>query len=298
MRSRPPASPRADRFAGWIPAPAPGSVALVTGASSGIGADVARSLARRGHDLLLVARRRDRLEALARELSARGVTAEAVVCDLSAAAERQRLAAAVSDRGLVVSVLCNVAGAGRPGRLADADPDGQCAMLRLNLEALVDLCARYVPAMVQRGQGAILNVGSLSSFAPLPSMATYAASKAAVLSFSEALHVEVRPLGVAVTALCPGFVRTEFIDTAGLAAAAADAPRWVFEDARGTAERGVRALDRNRRVVVPSALYRSSAAALRVLPNALVLTALDRWSPFRRGGPIAGVASGQVTSGR
>lgn len=288
MRSRSPTAARPGRSARWIPPPTPGTVALVTGASSGIGAEVARSLARRGHDLLLVARRRDRLEALARELSTPGVTAEAVVCDLSSAAERERLAGTVSDRQLFVAVLCNVAGSGRPGRLADADPEGQCAVLRLNLEALVDLCARYVPAMVQQRQGAILNVGSLSSFAPLPSMATYAASKAAVLSFSEALHAEVRPSGVAVTALCPGFVRTGFVEAAGLTAAAAAAPRWIFEGARDTAERGLAALDRNRRVVVPSALYRGSAAALRALPNALVLTALDRWSPFRRDGPIAG----------
>jgi short-subunit dehydrogenase len=111
-------------------------------------------------------------------------------------------------------------------------------------------------------------------------MATYAATKAAALRFSEALHTEVRPHGVAVTAVCPGFVRTPFIDVAGLTEAAARAPSWIFEAPSDVAEHALHALDRNRRVAVHSLLYRSAAVAVRTLPNALVLGALDRWSPF------------------
>jgi short-subunit dehydrogenase len=142
----------------------------------------------------------------------------------------------------------------------------------------------------------VLNVGSLSGFAPLPAMAVYAASKAAILSFTEALHTEVRPSGVAVTALCPGFVRTEFVDVAGLTAAAARTPPWVFQDAGDIAAAGLRALERNRRVVVPSVLYRVVAAGLRMAPDGALATAFDAWSPFRRGGAIA--EAGAVGSGR
>ena len=197
------------------------------------------------------------------------------------------LAAEIAERGWSVAVLCNNAGYGLPGHFAAVPGPDHLGLLRLNVEAMVDLCRRFVPPMVTRQSGAVLNVGSLSSFVPWPAMATYGASKAAALSFSEALHTEVRPQGVAVTALCPGFVWTEFIDVAGLTSAAAAAPRWIYDNPRDVAEHGIRALQRNRRVAVPSVLYRSGAAALRVLPHGLVLTALDRWSPFRRGGPIA-----------
>jgi short-subunit dehydrogenase len=262
-------------------------VALVTGASSGIGAELARSLAARGHDLLLVARRRDRLEALAMELAATGVDARPIACDLTDRESRERLAGGVAERRQRVSVLCNCAGAGVPGHVSHVPTDDLPDLVRLNVEAPVDLCCRFVPAMVQHGRGAVLTVCSLSSFAPLPSMATYAATKAAALSFTEALHVELRPHGVAVTALCPGFVRTEFTEVAGLAEAAATAPRWIFGDPRDVADHGLRALDRNRRVTVPSVRYRASAAALRVVPHAVLMPVLDRWTPFRRGGLIA-----------
>jgi|tagenome__1003787_1003787.scaffolds.fasta_scaffold20954297_3 short-subunit dehydrogenase len=271
----------------WLPAPEPGAVALVTGGSSGIGAALARSLTARGHDVLLVARRRDRLEALAEELTAGGVVAGALACDLSDRAARERLVATVADRGLTVSILCNCAGTGIPGSFADVPVDRQLQLVRLNLEAPVDLCGRFVPAMVRRRRGAVLNVGSLSSYVPVPAMATYAATKSAVLSFTEALHVELRPYGVAVTALCPGFVRTEFIEAPGLRDAAAGVPAWLFGDPTEVAEHGLRALARNRRTTVPSLVYRSAASVVRVLPTGVVLPVLDRWTPFRRSGPIA-----------
>lgn len=275
------------RPSGWIPAPRRGGVALVTGASSGIGAELARGLAARGHDVVLVARRTERLTHLARELTGAGVAAEVVPCDLTDPAARRQLVAAVTALGVEVDVLCNNAGSGRPGHFAVADREPQLDMLRLNVEALVDLCGRFLPGMVDSGRGAILNVGSISGFAPLPAMAVYAASKAALLSFTQALHTEVRPSGVAVTALCPGFVRTGFIEAAGLTTAAAATPAWVFQDARDVAAAGLRALDHNRRVVVPSMLYRAVAAGLRMTPDGALATVFDAWSPFRRGGAIA-----------
>ena len=266
----------------------------MTGASSGIGAELAGALARRGHDVVLVARRADRLDALAASLSGRGVDVRVHVCDLTDPDARDRLAAALADRGRVVSVLCNAAGFGVPGHFAVAAGYDQIRLLRLNLEATVGLCRRFVPAMVARGYGAVLNVCSLSSFVPWPAMATYGASKAAALSFSQALHTEVRPDGVAVTAICPGFVLTEFIEVAALTTAAARPPSWIYENPRGVAEHGLRALERNRRVAVHSVMYGSSATALRVLPHRVPMTLLDRWSPVRRGGPVAVTPSGGV----
>jgi len=269
----------------------------VTGASSGIGTELAGALARRGHDVVLVARRVDRLDALAASLSDRGVDVRVHACDLTDPDARDRLAAALAHQGRVVSVLCNSAGFGVPGHFAVAAGYDQIRLLRLNVEATVDLCRRFVPAMVARGYGAVLNVCSLSSFVPWPAMATYGASKAAALSFSQALHTEVRPDGVAVTAICPGFVRTEFIEVAGLTTAAAQAPTWIYENPREVAEHGLRALGRNRRVAVHSVMYGSAAVALRVLPHRVPMTVLDRWSPFRRGGPVATVDGGVARHG-
>ena len=206
----------------WLPQPRPGSAALVTGASSGLGAELARSLAARGHDLVLVARRRDRLDALARGLRGQGVRVHAVDCDLTEPGAGEFLAAAVAERVLEISVLCNNAGAAIAGEFTTYRVERQVAVLRLNLEATVDLCGRFIPSMMRRGSGAVLNVGSLFSYAPAPRLATYAASKAAVYFFTEALHTELRPYGVAVTALCPGTMPTEFMQHAGLAEAFAE----------------------------------------------------------------------------
>jgi len=285
------------RASGRLPRPESGSAALVTGASSGIGAEIARGLARRGHDVVLVARRQALLERVADDCARAGVAALALPCDLTVAAEREMLADRLAEQGRSVAVLCNVAGTGRPAGHVTAVPvDGSVALLRLDLEAMVDLCSRFVPAMVERGRGAVLNMCSLSSFTPWPAMATYAAAKAGALSFTEALHTEVRAHGVAVTAACPGFVSTDFIEAASLTAAAAAAPAWVFDRPADVAEHALAALDRNRRVAVHSLRYRAGATALRVLPHGLVMTALDRWSPFRSGGPVAsgGAAAEQV----
>ncbi|MGY1714793.1 SDR family NAD(P)-dependent oxidoreductase [Geodermatophilus sp. SYSU D01106] len=268
----------------------PPSAALVTGASSGIGAALATALAGRGHDVVLVARRRDRLEDLAERLARPGIRVHALPCDLTDEDARGRLPDAVADLGLRISVLCTSAGVGLTGDLVTVPPERAAAVVRVNLEATVDLCARFVPDMVRRRSGAVLTVCSLVSLAPMPRMAVYAATKAALLSFSEALHAEVRSSNVAVTALCPGAVPTEFMELAGLAEGVARMPAWALDDAAEVAERGLDALARNRRVVVPSPLYRTSAMALRTLPHGVLFGLLGRNSPFPDGRATATAA--------
>jgi short-subunit dehydrogenase len=283
----------------WLPQPDPGFAALVTGASSGLGSELARSLAARGHNLVLVARRRDRLDTLARALAGPGVQVHVVDCDLTEPGAGRSLAAAVAERGLEISVLCNNAGAAIAGEFAAYRAERQVAVLRLDLEAVVDLCGHFVPLMVRRGSGAVLNVGSLFSWAPAPRLATYAASKAAVLSFTEALHTELRPYGVAVTALCPGTMPTEFMEHAGLAKALRSMPSPALDDPRVVAERGIWALERNRRVLLPSARDRSTAAVLRRLPHQVTLALLHRWPllPHGGNGDIPGGSEGAAAAG-
>src|SRR4051812_35464799 len=199
-----------------LPPPSPDSTCLVTGASSGIGVEIARELARRGLGVTLAARREDRLRELAAELEASGVRAEVVGCDVSDHDSRKRLAAELEARGLTVDVLVNNAGFSTSGPFVQSDPDKEEALVRTNIEAVVALCSLFVPAMSQRGRGAVLNVASTASFQPIPMQASYAASKAFVLSFTESLHAELRGSGVAVTALCPGPVKTEFTEVADL----------------------------------------------------------------------------------
>jgi len=196
--------------------PSPRPTALVTGASSGIGADLARELARHGHDLILVARTRDALEAVGREVSTtHGVRAESVTADLADAAAPDALFAEVSRRGLSVDVLANNAGLGGLAPFVEQDPEVQRRMLAVNVVALTRLCRLFLPAMVQRRRGRVLNVASTAGFAPGPFMAVYYASKAYVISFSVALANELEGKGVSVTCLCPGATKTRFDEVAG-----------------------------------------------------------------------------------
>src|SRR5512132_576744 len=162
-----------------LPPASADSTCLVTGASSGIGADIARSLARRGHGATLVARRTERLDELAEELRSRhGVRAEVLACDLADSAAREDLARQIDDLGLTVEVVVNNAGFGSGGLFQRLDQERELEMVRLNVETVVALCGRYVPLMVARGRGALLNVASTAAFQPLPRQATYSASKA------------------------------------------------------------------------------------------------------------------------
>jgi short-subunit dehydrogenase len=253
-----------------LPPPVPESTCLVTGASSGIGADIARSLAGRGHGVTLVARREARLAALAGELRDRErVRVETVGCDLGDADARDHLSAQIQERGLKVEVLVNNAGFGSGGRFDRLDAARELEMVRLNVEAVVDLCGRYVPGMVRRGRGAVLNVASTAAFQPLPRQATYAASKAFVLSFTDALHEELSGAGVTATTLCPGPVKTEFWDNAGIEAQGL--PAFVLSGPADVAEAGVKGLEKGRRVVVPGPLNRAGALGGQHTPRGVLL---------------------------
>jgi uncharacterized protein len=262
-----------------LPPPSESSTCLVTGASSGIGVELARELAKRGRGVTLVARRKDRLVELAKELTERhGIRAETVACDLSSPAARKRMMQTVDDRGLEVEVLVNNAGFGSAGRFQSLDADAELRMVRTNVEAVVDLCSTYVPDMVERGQGAVLNVASVAAYQPVPRQATYAATKAFVLSFTEGLHVDLKGTGVTATALCPGPTKTEFGEAAGIREELFNIPGLVYT-AEEMAVAGVNAMERGRRAVVPGATNLASAVGGRLMPRALVLPLIDRFYP-------------------
>lgn len=242
-------------------------VAWITGASAGIGRELALALAARGHDLVLVARRRDRLEALARDLAARfGVRAEACEADLLDAADLEavaaRLAAAPPD------LLVNNAGFGTAGALAGLDPARELDQVRILVLAVVRLTRAVLPGMLARRGGGIVNVSSLAGEAPGPYNATYAASKAFVTSFTEALHEEVRGSGVRVMAVLPGFTATEFQAVAGVSLDAI--PPAARLSAEFVASEALRDFDRGALRSIPGAAYKAAALAEGVLPRALV----------------------------
>jgi short-subunit dehydrogenase len=224
--------------------------ALVTGASAGIGEAFARELAARHHDLLLVARRRDRLEALAKELAERHrVSASVEAVDLAEEAGLAALAAAIAADP--PDLLVNNAGFGSFGRFAELDPERELEQIRLNVLALVRLTRAALPGMLGRGRGAVINVSSLAGESPGPFTATYAATKAFVTSFSESLHEELRGTGVVVQALLPGFTRTEFQDVAGVDPGLV--PSFAWMSAERVARASLAALERGDAVCIPGA---------------------------------------------
>jgi short-subunit dehydrogenase len=263
-----------------LPAPSPSTTALVTGASSGIGIDLARELAGRGHGVVLVARRADRLEAVAAELrDAFGVRAEVVAADLTDPAARDALPGQVEALGLTVDILVNNAGYGSAGQFVDLDLAAETDMVRLNCEAVVALTGAYAPAMAQRGSGAILVVASSAAMQPIPGQATYAASKAFALSFAEALHTELGPRGVAVSALCPGPIDTEFAARAGLEEAFSGVPSFARVSPADCAKAAIEGLERNKRVVVPGLPIRALAVAGHHTPRSVLLPLMRRYYP-------------------
>lgn len=239
-------------------------VTLITGASAGLGADFARQLSARGERLVLAARRKDRLDALASELG----NARAVAIDLGETGAAGLLMADLTAHGETCATLINNAGFGLWGRFADLDGIKQRAMIDLNCGALVELCRAVLPAMLERKEGAILNVASTAAFQPGPKMAVYFATKALVLSFSEALHEEVRKQGVRVTALCPGPTKTEFGDVAGFKGDGAFDRLSARSDEVVAA--GIRALDANRAVMIPGMVNKFGAQGHRLLPRRLL----------------------------
>ena len=246
-----------------------GDIALVTGASSGIGDAIARGLARRGHDLVVVARAADRLDALARELhNAFNIQVETMAADLTDENERAVVEKRLQAEAAPISILVNNAGYGSSGPFSDLPIDREMGQVELNIVALARLTHAAIPGMVARGRGGIMNVSSVASFQPGPGSATYAATKAYVTSFSEALHEELRDTGVKVSCLCPGYTRTEFHQRADIHREAVPDILWLTAD--DVAEAGIRGLERNQAIVVPGLQYKVVATAGRVLPRGAV----------------------------
>jgi short-subunit dehydrogenase len=261
-----------------LPPPSPDSTCVVTGASSGIGSELARELSGRGYGVTLVARREDRLRELAAEL---GEGAEVHACDVTDPNARKGLADALAARGTAVAVLVNNAGFSTSGPFVKTDRDRELDMVRTNIEAVVDFCALFAPGMAERGNGAILNLASTASFQPLPMQAGYAATKAFVLSFSESLHAELDGQGVTVTALCPGPVKTEFADVAEIPGADS-MPGIFWGKPADVARAGIKGLERGKRVVIPGTLNRAGAIGGQHAPRSIVLRLTSRVHPAAR----------------
>jgi uncharacterized protein len=252
--------------------------ALVTGASSGIGASCARLLASAGTDLVVVARHADRLADVAAQLrDTCKVGVEVLAADLTDPAARALVEARLADRGQPVELLVNNAGFGAEGSFARQPIGNAQSQIELNVLALTRLTHAALPGMLERGHGGILNVSSMAGFVLSPGSAVYGATKAFVTSFSESLHVEVRKAGVHVTALCPGFTRTEFHAASGVDASGIPGFAWLESD--DVARAGLAAVAAGRALSVPGAQYKVAAQLNRFAPRTAVRLVTER---FRR----------------
>jgi short-subunit dehydrogenase len=268
-----------------LPAPNPDRTCLVTGASSGIGSEIATRLAARGLGVTLVARSEQKLADLAKELVANfGVRAEVVVCDLADAEARGAIAGELESRSLSVNVLVNNAGFSTMGPVAEADPARELALVRTDVEAVVDLCTMFVPGMVERRSGAVLNVASTAAYQPIPGQAAYGASKAFVLSYTHALRGELRPAGVTVTALCPGPVETGFAEAAGMSADefTGSVPKMMLVTPYDVARVAVAGMDADKAVVTPGVANRITAAAGWLAPRSVLVPMVAKYHPALR----------------
>lgn len=264
-----------------LPTPAPDRTAVVTGASSGIGVAIARELAARGHGVTLVARRADKLAELAEELAARGVRAEALACDLADRAARAELLGRVEALGLTADLLVNNAGLSTLGPIAQSDPDAEMNMIEVDVVALADLTSRFLPGMVERRRGGILNVASTAAFQPLPGQAGYGACKAFVLSYTRSLGGELKGTGVAATALCPGPVDTGFGEAAGFSKEDAESalPSFMWETPEAVAKTGLDALAKGHPVAIPGTANRVAASFAHLAPKQLLVPLLASRHP-------------------
>jgi short-subunit dehydrogenase len=261
-------------------------VAVITGASSGIGAALARVFAAHGHETVLLARREGPLHALADEIAAAGRPRPlAVALDLARVDTPVRLAHELGARGLEAAYVVNDAGFGLLGRATELDRAEQLAMIDVNMRALTDLSLRFIESLA-RHRGGILNVASVSGFLPGPGMAVYHATKAYVVSLSEALHTELKPLGIRVAALCPGPVHTEFHARAGIDEASL--PGLLTCSAEQVAQQGYDGLMRGRRIIVPGWGNRLLRAVVRRLPRRLLLPLTDAGMKGRQARPQQG----------
>ena len=245
------------------------NAALVTGASSGIGRDLARLHAARGHNVVITARRDDRLRELADELTAaHGVEVLPIPADLADDDARAHLLDTITQRSIEIDVLINNAGFGVIGPLTDTAPERHRALIDVNITALTELTRAILPGMIERRRGHILNVASVAGFVPGPFQSTYYASKAYVVSFNEALVEELRGTGVTATCLCPGVTATEFASAAGASSDHAYGPSAATS--MGVAEAGYAAMLAGRSLVVPGWKNRAIVALTRILPRATI----------------------------
>ena len=240
----------------------PRPATLITGASAGLGAEFARQCARRSDEVVLIARRADRLQALAAEI---GDKAHVIPADLSEPKMGTRVVAEAIAKGLWVKTLINNAGFGLAGKFHELPLARQLEMIDLNIRALTNLTFAALNGMTANRSGAILNVASTAAFQAGPGMAVYFATKAFVLSFSEALHEELRHEGIKVSALCPGPTATEFGEVAGFAR---PIPKFAVADAPSVVRAGLKGLERNQAVVIPGVLNKLSGQGHRLLPRA------------------------------
>lgn len=255
--------------------------ALVTGASGGIGLELARALAREGFDLVLVARRKDELEKLAKSLEKEhGVRARAIAKDLTKPDCAEGLFRELSDT--LIDVLVNNAGVGAYGKFHEIQRERDLQQVQLNVTALVELTKLFLEPMVQRGRGRILNVGSTAGFQPGPLMAVYYATKAFVLSFSEAIATELEGTGVTVTVLCPGPTESGFQDAAKMKESGLFKSLPVA-DSKSVAEAGVAGLLKGRVIVVPGLMNQIGIQANRLAPRSIVRRVVKRMQDKRRG---------------
>lgn len=254
-----------------LPEPSPDSVALVTGASSGIGEQFARQLSEMGHRVVLVARREERLQGLAEELGGAD-RATVIGADLAVAEERDRLAGRIKELGAQVEILVNNAGYGIFKPFGEAGHEAELQQVQVLVEAVVDLMARYLPEMKSRGRGAIINVASTAGFQPLPFNAGYSAAKSYVLLLSEAVHAEVQDNGVTVTAVCPGPVPSGFQEASDANYFAEKLPKFTFVEPERVARDALRAAAGGQISVIPGGpKVRLAYGPNRKLPRWMVL---------------------------
>lgn len=246
--------------------------ALITGASSGIGEALARRFAKEGHALVLVARRADRLHSLADELAAaHGVPTVVQPADLAQPGAAQALATALKRKRIAVDVLVNNAGVLEQGAFCAIGAERHQQLIDLNVSALTAMLAAFLPGMRERGSGRVLNVASIAAFQPVPMLATYAATKAYVLSLTESLSEELKGSGVTVTALCPGVTATPMVENATAAnSKLSQLPRFLVGDADAVADEGVRACLRGDVIAVPGVFNVAGVLAARATPKWLV----------------------------
>lgn len=254
--------------------------ALVTGASSGIGLDLARELAKNGHDVVLVARTASRLQGVAAELQKSGVTAQVIAADLSRPSEAEEIVSELKRRNLEIDVLVNNAGYGLTGPFAENDLQRELGMIQVNVVALTHLTKLLLRPMVARRRGRILNVASTAAFQPGPLMAVYYATKAYVLSFSEALADELRNSGVTVTTLCPGPTRTRFAEIAKMTESRLFTMMRPMSS-EDVARAGYRGMMSGKRLVIPGAKNKLLVQSLRVSPRRTVTALVRRFQESR-----------------